>query len=296
MLRTYDDAVRILSSELALRLLLALEPGRPLSLMQLARAVGARLSSVQVALRILTADHLIVADGAGKSRRYRLAHGEAVTHVLGLARSILSVHERLEIVARADPTVEFMARLGDELVVVFAPTSSALEQAAAARALGAVCERGAPRPRYLYHDDVRRELLADPGLRSRIAGSEILHGDLDRTFPDRSHHGKRTGRALGTANSAVRLPPGRLLRKLAKDHGLESMRLFGSATRSDFRPDSDLDIAIRYRPGVQPSLRSLRELEHELERASGRDVDLLDEDSLEPDIRTAVRKQAVSLL
>jgi predicted nucleotidyltransferase len=288
--------VQILSSELALRLLIALWPQRALSLTRLAQAVVAPLSSTQGALRILVADGLVIDNPGDKSRTYRLAHVVAEPHLIGLAGSIIPVRELLRIIARAEPAIEFMALQGNELVVVFSTTARALEEAEAATALREVCQRRGLTVRYLYHDDVRRELLADPGLRSRMASAEVLHGHLDRTFPDRHRHGMTEGRSLGTPHASVRLPSRRLLQRLAREHRLASLRLFGSATRSDFHPDSDLDIAVRYRPGVEPSLRSLREIEHELERATGRDVDLLDEDSVEREVREALERESVPLL
>jgi predicted nucleotidyltransferase len=288
--------VQILSSELALRLLIALWPDRALPLTRLAEAVEAPLSSTQSALHILVSDGLVIDSARGKGRRYRLADTNAVRHLIGLARSTIPVRELLSIFARADPAIEFMALQGDELVVVFSATAGALDEAATATALRELCPRSAFHLHYEYHDDVRRELLADPRRRSRMASAEILYGDLDRTFPDRRSHGMTEGRALGTVHASIRLPSRRRLQRLAREHKLASLRLFGSATRSDFRPDSDLDIAVRYQPGIEPSLRSLREVEDELERATGRDVELLDEDSLDPEIREAVEREAVSLL
>ena len=66
--------------------------------------------------------------------------------------------------------------------------------------------------------------------------------------------------------------------------------------RSDFRQDSDVDVLVRYRPGVRPSLRSLIQLERALETAFGRDVDLVREDNLLPDLRERVEREAVPLL
>jgi predicted nucleotidyltransferase/DNA-binding transcriptional ArsR family regulator len=288
--------VRIIASELALRVLVALRARSPLSLTELARAVGASASSVQGALDALLADHLVSSEGTGKRRRYRSVTTEAASHLVRFALLTLPHQELLGITARAHPAIEFMATRTGELVVVFSAAAGALEEADVAATLGEICKRAELRPRFLYHDDVRRELLIDPGLRERMASTAILHGTLDRTFPDRSRHARTEGRPLGRAHSAVRIPSGRLLRRLAKDHGLVSLRLFGSAVRSDFRPDSDVDVAVRFRPDVRPTLRSLSEIEQVLELAMGRDVDLLDEESLDSEVRDAIEKEAVALL
>jgi len=65
--------------------------------------------------------------------------------------------------------------------------------------------------------------------------------------------------------------------------------------RTDFRPDSDVDVLVRYRSGIRPSLESLIKLETELEAAFGRDVDLVRDEFLRPDVRERVRAEAVSL-
>jgi hypothetical protein len=65
--------------------------------------------------------------------------------------------------------------------------------------------------------------------------------------------------------------------------------------RSDFRPDSDVDVLVRYRTGVRPTLRSLIDLERALEAAFGRDVDLVREETLPPEVRERVAREAVSL-
>src|SRR3989442_6036357 len=112
--------------------MLALWPERVLPLTRLAEAAAAPLSSTQGALQVLVADGLVTDEGDGKGRTYRLAHSDAVRHLVGLAISVIPVREMLGIVGRADPAVEFMALRGDELLVVFSATAGALEEARAA--------------------------------------------------------------------------------------------------------------------------------------------------------------------
>ena len=50
---------------------------------------------------------------------------------------------------------------------------------------------------------------------------------------------------------------------MARAHQLASLHLSGSAVRTDFRPDSDVDVLVRHREGVRPSLDSLIGLEHD---------------------------------
>ncbi len=288
--------MRLVSSSLSLRVLLALSQGIPLTLSGLARALESGTSAVQRAVGILVADGHLKSEGNAKRKRYRLAENAAVPHLLGLASVTSSLDQRLRITARVNPAVEFLARRNHELVIVFSPTADALDESKAARALTAVCAQAGLRAHYQYHDDVRKELLADPALRQRMLSAEILYGDLDRSFPDRSRHRMRGGVALGRPHESLRLPSRRLLQRLAREHQLASLNLFGSATRSDFRPDSDVDVLVRYRPNVKPSLASLRELEHGLEGAVDRDVDLIREESLRPEMRSRVNAEAVPLL
>ncbi len=291
-LTAYNTAMRLVSSGLSLRILLALSQGIPLTLSGLARALESGPSTVQRALGILIEDGLVKV----KSKAYQLTENAAVPHLLGLASVMAPFDERLRIAARVNPAIEFVARREGELVIVFAATSDALDESKAARAVTALCAEAGLRPRYLYHDDVRKELLADPGLRQRMASAAVLYGDLDRSFPDRSRHRMGGDVSLGCPHESLRLPSRRFLQRLAKKHQLASLKLFGSATRSDFRPDSDVDVLVRYRSNVKPSLASLRELEHGLERAIGRDVDLLRDEALLTELRSRVNAEAVPLL
>jgi hypothetical protein len=215
--------------------------------------------------------------------------------VTGRAAIQIPFARAVEIGARANPAIEFAARDKGTLVVVFSAASTAAEQSRAARYLESLAQRQEIGLRYLDHDDVRRDLLAEPELRDRMAGAEIIAGELDRTFPDRSRHGAAIGEALHRAHESLPLPSRSAIQTLTRRHGVASLRLFGSAVRSDFRPDSDVDVAVRYRPGVRPPLHSLLELEHGLEAAFGRDVDLVREETLRPDLRARIEREAVAL-
>ncbi|MHB8631770.1 MAG: nucleotidyltransferase family protein [Candidatus Limnocylindria bacterium] len=143
---------------------------------------------------------------------------------------------------------------------------------------------------------MRRRLLADPALRSRMARARILYGRLDRTFPDRSQHGLGGATPLHRPHRSVHLPSASTLRRIARRHGVGGLRIFGSAVRSDFRPDSDIDILLRFRDGVHPTLRSLLELEGALETVFARDVDLVREELVGADDRERIEGEAVALL
>ena len=59
------------------------------------------------------------------------------------------------------------------------------------------------------------------------------------------------------------------------------MALFGSALREDFRPDSDLDLLVRFAPEARWSLFDHGRMEQELEELLGREVDLLSRAAVE---------------
>jgi hypothetical protein len=57
--------------------------------------------------------------------------------------------------------------------------------------------------------------------------------------------------------------------------------LFGSALRDDFRPDSDVNVLVRFEPGSPRSLSDLVQMEDELKAIFGREVDLVDRRAVE---------------
>jgi uncharacterized protein len=59
------------------------------------------------------------------------------------------------------------------------------------------------------------------------------------------------------------------------------LALFGSALRQDFRPDSDLDLLVRFAPDAQWSLFDHGRMERELIDLLGREVDLVSRAAVE---------------
>jgi len=56
--------------------------------------------------------------------------------------------------------------------------------------------------------------------------------------------------------------------------------LFGSILREDFRPDSDIDVLVKFAPEARVSLFDLVEMEDELKGVFGREVDLVEKDAI----------------
>jgi uncharacterized protein len=59
------------------------------------------------------------------------------------------------------------------------------------------------------------------------------------------------------------------------------LSLFGSALREDFRPDSDVDLLVRFAPDARWSLFDHAQMEIELVSLLGREVDLLSRSAVE---------------
>lgn len=74
-----------------------------------------------------------------------------------------------------------------------------------------------------------------------------------------------------------------------RQYGVHALSVFGSATREDFRTDSDVDILVEFKPEHAPSLFRLVEMREDLEAVFGRPVDLATEDIL----RNPYRRQAI---
>ena len=57
--------------------------------------------------------------------------------------------------------------------------------------------------------------------------------------------------------------------------------LFGSVLREDFRPDSDIDVMIRFDPQAHPTFFTLEQMEAELKTMFERKVDLITRQGVE---------------
>ena len=67
---------------------------------------------------------------------------------------------------------------------------------------------------------------------------------------------------------------------------------FGSITRKDFRPESDIDLVVDFKPGTLHTLFHLAKMEKELELVFGRPVDLITKQALEQS-RNHIRKRSI---
>jgi len=71
------------------------------------------------------------------------------------------------------------------------------------------------------------------------------------------------------------------------------LAVFGSALRSDFRPDSDIDLLVEFEPGHTPGLFGIARMERELSALlDGRKADLRTSEDLSRYFRQEVVGQA----
>jgi uncharacterized protein len=287
--------VELISSQIALRVLVSLMEANRLSLTRLAGAVGNMPSAVQRALRILTTDALVMSEGEGRKRVYRLSDQAAVAPALGLAVLAVPKEESLGIIARARPCIEFLALEGDLVRMVYADHGDPIEESRAARAVERICQAYGLRRAYGYHGDIREQLATDASIRDEVGRGTIIHGSMDRTFPDRSLHGQPPGEPLGHPHPDLALPSRRRLEQLRRLYGVQRFALFGSAVRSDFRPDSDVDVLVAFEPDVSERFDRMTAIELEFEAASGRDVDVVAVDRLPRLIRDNISDEVVEL-
>jgi predicted nucleotidyltransferase len=70
------------------------------------------------------------------------------------------------------------------------------------------------------------------------------------------------------------------------------LALFGSVLREDFRPDSDVDVLVAFKPEARISFVTLSRMQRELTELFQRPVDLVPMDGLKPIIRESVLSSA----
>ncbi len=74
-------------------------------------------------------------------------------------------------------------------------------------------------------------------------------------------------------------------------NGIRRLALFGSILRDDFRPESDIDVLVEFRPGVHVGLAFIR-MQDELSAILGHTVDLNTPGSLSKYFRAEVMNEA----
>lgn len=81
--------------------------------------------------------------------------------------------------------------------------------------------------------------------------------------------------------------------RIAAAHGAQNIRVFGSMSRDEAGPRSDLDNLVKLEPGR--SLLDIIAIKQDLEDLIGCEVDVVTEDAISPYMREQVLKETVSL-
>ncbi len=81
--------------------------------------------------------------------------------------------------------------------------------------------------------------------------------------------------------------------EIAAAHGAFNVRVFGSVSRSEAGPESDVDFLIELEPGR--TLLDHAALYLELKQLLGREVDVVTEKGLRPRIRDRVLREAIPI-
>jgi predicted nucleotidyltransferase len=91
----------------------------------------------------------------------------------------------------------------------------------------------------------------------------------------------------------IDIPSQEWLREFCERHRVHRLSFFGSFTRDDFGPDSDIDVLVEFQPNAGVGLFELAGMEEELAAAmGGRRVEINTPNSLSPYFRERVLSQA----
>jgi uncharacterized protein len=80
------------------------------------------------------------------------------------------------------------------------------------------------------------------------------------------------------------------IQRVASEHGVRRLRVFGSHGRGQATESSDLDLLVNFEPGRD--LLDLVGLKQDLERLLGCHVDIVEEEGLSPYLRERVLQEA----
>ena len=282
--------------DLYLRALVALAAAPPAgaTLREVAVALGTYDSSVRQALVRLVRDGVV----ARTDGRYRATPARRSALELERARYEVDPEELLRIATRISPAVELAAfdqRRGTLHLVV----DPAADPAALVRLRETVARAGGvtvhEHPAHLTLGTTVEDIRRRRTLREQLSRARPLKGDLDRALPLREPRDPRRAKPLGRVHPALTEPSRRAKQRLAQTYGLDEISLFGSATRRDFRPDSDVDALVHFRGGAVPTLGSYGALAQDLSRLVGRKVDVVDASSVDRAFIPTIERDRVRL-
>jgi predicted nucleotidyltransferase len=100
---------------------------------------------------------------------------------------------------------------------------------------------------------------------------------------------------MATAHPRIQIPSG-AIEEFSKKWDVEQLALFGSVLRDDFRPDSDVDVMVKFKSGKRPKLFGLIDMQLELEAIFGRPVDLIEQGTVENPFRRSSISRELAVL
>ena len=106
--------------------------------------------------------------------------------------------------------------------------------------------------------------------------------------------GPRKHTGAGMVHKDLKLPATELP-AYCRRNGICRLELFGSATRADFGPQSDVDLLVEFRPEARVGFLALSRMQRELSVLFGRSVDLVPRAGLKAVIASAVLQEAEPL-
>ena len=86
--------------------------------------------------------------------------------------------------------------------------------------------------------------------------------------------------------------PREQVNEFCKRWEIDELALFGSVLHDGFRPDSDVDILVRFHPDARHSLFDMARMQDELQAILGRKVDLVSRRAIEMS-RNYIRKKSI---
>jgi predicted nucleotidyltransferase len=92
-------------------------------------------------------------------------------------------------------------------------------------------------------------------------------------------------------NAKIKVPKSKLI-SFCQKWKIVEFSIFGSALRSDFRPDSDVDVLVSFTSDAHPTLSDMARMTDELKEIFGRDVDLISRRGIETS-RNFIRRKAI---
>ena len=91
--------------------------------------------------------------------------------------------------------------------------------------------------------------------------------------------------------SSIDIPAAKIS-DFCRRHGIARMSLFGSVLRSDFSPESDIDVLVEFQAGRAPGFIAFAGMQLELQAIIGRRIDLRTPADLSKYFRDEVLREA----